>query len=157
LRENDRRSQGSVMNRSAFTLFIFIGLALIACQTSSQADLVVTNIWGRPSPASAANAAFYMTIRNSGQVQDSLDSVEIDICDNTQLHETNIDEDGVMSMTQVTKIDIPGGETVPLEPGGLHVMCLGLKSALEAGEEIPITLSFAGSGEIQVQAEIREG
>lgn len=145
------------MNRLALTLFIFIGLALIACQPAAQADLVVTDIWGRPSPASAANAAFYMTIRNSGQVQESLDSVEIGICDNAQLHETNIDGDGVMSMNQVTRIDIPSGETILLEPGGLHVMCLGLKSPLEAGEEIPITLSFAETGELQVQAEIREG
>jgi len=140
-----------------FILFVLIGLALVACQPADQVDLVVTDIWGRSSPASAENAAFYMNIRNTGRVQDSLESAEIDICDSTQLHETNIDDDGVMSMEHVMKINIPSGEMVSLEPGGFHLMCLGLKSPLEAGEEIPIKLSFAETGELQVQAEIREG
>lgn len=144
------------MNHLVIILIILLGLALVACQPADRVDLAVTDIWGRPSPASAANAAFYMNIRNTGRVLDSLESAEIDICDNTQLHETNIDDDGVMSMTHVTKIDIPNGETVSLEPGGLHVMCLGLKSPLEAGEEIPIKLSFAETGELQMQAEIRD-
>lgn len=144
------------MNHLVIILIILLGLALVACQPADRVDLAVTDIWGRPSPASAANAAFYMNIRNTGRDLDSLESAEIDICDNTQLHETNIDDDGVMSMTHVTKIDIPNGETVTLEPGGLHVMCLGLKSPLEAGEEIPIKLSFAETGELRVQAEIRD-
>lgn len=139
-----------------FTLFTIAGLAIVACQPADRVDLVVTDSWGRPSPASAANAAFYMNIRNTGRTLDSLERAEIDICDDTQLHETNIDDDGVMSMAHIMEIDIPGGETVSLEPGGLHVMCLGLKSPLEAGEEIPIKLSFAETGELQVQAEIQE-
>lgn len=144
------------MNSQIMIPFTLIGLALVACQPADRVDLAITDIWGRSSPASAENAAFYMNIRNAGRVQDSLESAEIDICDSTQMHETNIDDDGVMSMEHVTKIDIPNGETISLEPGGLHLMCLGLKYPLKAGDEIPIRLSFAETGEIEVRAEIRE-
>ena len=135
---------------------ILMGLVLAACERSDQSPIVVSDVWGRPSPTSAANAAFYMSIHNNGQNPDSLERVEIDICDSAELHETNIDDDGVMRMDHIRKIDISDDETISLEPGGLHVMCLGLKSTLETGEEIPIKLSFANSGDKRVQAEIRE-
>jgi copper(I)-binding protein len=40
--------------------------------------------------------------------------------------------------------------------GGLHVMCIDKLRALETGEQIPLTLTFANAGEMVVNAEIRE-
>jgi copper(I)-binding protein len=97
-----------------------------------------------------------MNIHNNAQVQDSLSEAKIDICERTELHQTTIDDAGVMRMEHTERIDIPSDEMVSLEPGGYHVMCMGLQSQLQAGDRITITLSFAESGDLQVQAEIRE-
>jgi hypothetical protein len=135
---------------------LLLGFSLVACSPGGQTTAIVSDVWGRPSPASATNAAFYMNIRNNGTLDDTLTSADAGICDSTELHESEIDDAGVMSMEQVRNIDIPSGESVSLEPGGLHVMCIGLASQLEAGQMVPIELSVRRSGTLHVQAEIKE-
>jgi periplasmic copper chaperone A len=63
---------------------------------------------------------------------------------------------GMMTMREVDEIPIPAGATVILEPGGYHVMLLDLAEPLTVGDTIEVTLTFAGAGEIVVEAEIRD-
>ena len=137
-------------------LVLLLGLVLVACSSGDQDGIAIEKVWGRPSPKSASNAAFYMAISNASQEQDTLIEASIDICEATELHMSSIDEDGVMSMQQVQRIDVPGGETTNLEPGGLHVMCIGRQADLNPGDSVPISLLFSQAGEITVEAEIRE-
>lgn len=61
----------------------------------------------------------------------------------------------MMKMQKVDKIEIPAGETVKLEPGGYHIMLMGLAGELAEGSKITITLTFAEAGEKTVEAEVR--
>lgn len=133
---------------------VTVSLMLVACGSSEQ--LTVSDSWGRPSPMAAANAAFYMSIHNNSSDVEELVAAEIDICGQTELHESMIDENGVMSMHHVEAIIIPPGETILLEPGGLHIMCINRQGDLVAGDQIPILLQFTTLGDITVEAEIRE-
>ena len=137
-------------------IVLLAGLLLVACSSGDQDSIIIDDVWGRPSPQMASNAAFYMSIKNEGQALDSLVKASVDICGATELHMSSIDDAGVMSMQQVQQIDILVGETTNLEPGGLHVMCIDRQADLTAGDSVPISLSFAQAGEITVQAEIRE-
>ena len=142
--------------RFAPIIILFIGLFLIACGSSNQDGIVVEDVWGRPSPTTAANAAFYLVIKNKGSAQDALVQASADICGATELHMSAIDDAGVMSMQQVSQIDIPAGESVTLEPGGLHIMCIDRLVDLAPGDSVPILLSFSQAGTMTVEAEIRE-
>ena len=42
------------------------------------------------------------------------------------------------------------GASLVLEPGGAHLMLLGLEDALRAGEELILTLEFANAGAVDV-------
>jgi copper(I)-binding protein len=68
-------------------------------------------------------------------------------------------QDNVMRMRQVPAIELPAGKTVALQPGGYHVMLMGLKHPVVEGDTVPLTLSFAnrdGSREtVQVNAVVR--
>ena len=145
-----------MLKTSALIVTLLFSLLLVSCSSGDQEGIDVEEIWGRPSPKSASNAAFYMAIRNTGQEQDSLIEASIDICGATELHMSNIDDEGVMSMQQVGQIDVPAGETINLEPGGLHVMCIDRQAELNPGDSVPISLSFTRAGEIVVEAEIRQ-
>ena len=48
--------------------------------------------------------------------------------------------DGVMEMRELKQIELPQGKTVHLEPGGLHVMLIGLKQQIQPGTQVPMTL-----------------
>ncbi len=42
-----------------------------------------------------------------------------------------------------------------LKPGGYHVMLIELVAPLEVGQTIPVTLTFAEAGTIEVTATVR--
>lgn len=63
---------------------------------------------------------------------------------------------GAMTMRAVNQIDLPAGEQVTLEPGGLHVMLLDLAGPLEADDEFVVTLLLADNTEFDVDVVVRD-
>jgi len=63
---------------------------------------------------------------------------------------------GMMSMQEVESVAIPAGETVALEPGGYHIMLLGLTEDLVVGDTVEVELSFESGASQRVTAEVRE-
>lgn len=116
------------------------------------------DIWARAAPAASPNAAFYMQLRNTGSSADALIGAATDVCGTVELHEMAMAADGVMAMRPVEgqRIPLPAGETVMLQVGGLHVMCLAKTSAFDPGMQIPLTLTFEQAGTVQVTATVRE-
>ncbi len=136
-------------------LLLVIGLSIVSCGPS-EPEIIVTGAWGRIPPSSTTNAAFYMDIHNEGSVADRLVSANTMACGSTQIHETQIDEQGVASMRHVMEIEIPASDSVSLEVGGLHIMCLNKQYNFEAGGSVFISLIFETSGELVVAVEMRE-
>ena len=134
-------------------LFFLIPTALVACGGGIEVD----GLWGRVSPVGAANGAFYMQITNDAGEDDALVAVHSPACRTVELHESQMDEEGVMRMGPVAggQIELPAGETVALQPGGLHAMCVGLTAPFTEGDRVPLTLVFADAQAMDVEAEIR--
>ncbi len=65
-------------------------------------------------------------------------------------------ENDVMVMRQMegNRIPIPAGETVMLQRGGLHVMCIGKMAEFAVGQSVPVTLTFEKAGTMEVTAEV---
>ncbi|MBW3604480.1 MAG: copper chaperone PCu(A)C [Actinobacteria bacterium] len=105
-----------------------------------------------PVPA-GVNAAAYMTLTNDGDTADQLIGARTDIAGAVELHQTAT-EGGSTSMQQVDAVELPAGSLVVLEPGGLHVMLLGVTQELAEGDTVDLTLIFEGAGERTVSAEV---
>jgi copper(I)-binding protein len=134
---------------------IGLALALAACSSGSDGSVSVDDAWGRTSPAAATNAAFYMAIEGGAEA-DTLVSATSAVCGLAELH-ISVLTDGVMTMQHLPDgIDVPAGETVMLEPGSYHVMCIDRQREFAAGDSIPVTLEFAGAGTVAIEAEIRD-
>ncbi len=142
--------------RSARTILLLAVFALVVSACSSSVGTVtVDDPWGRPSPSSAENAAFYMTLVG-GTETDTLTGASSAACMMTEVHETTM-KDGQMSMAPVDGgVVVRPGETVVLEPGGLHVMCMGIVEPLTAGDTVEVELSFASGETTTITAEIRD-
>lgn len=102
-----------------------------------------------------AMGAMYMTIRNPTATPDRLIKAESDVSQVVELHNMAMKE-GVMSMYPVEAIDIPANGEAVLQPGGFHVMLIGLNRDLLAGDTMTVTLTFEQAGEITLQAPVRE-
>ena len=106
------------------------------------------------APTAMAGGGF-MAITNSGDTDDTLIGVQADY-PRVELHTTRFDSEGIAKMIHLEDgIAIPAGETVTLEPGGLHVMFMGLRGTpFEAGGTVAATLIFETSGEVPVTFDI---
>ncbi len=93
----------------------------------------------------------FLTIENTGAEADRLVSATSPVAGDVQLHEMAMEGD-VMKMRHLESgIEIPAGATVVLEPGGLHIMFMGLKQAFVEGETVPVTLTFEKAGSVDIE------
>ena len=99
--------------------------------------------------------SFWMEITNNTDSDDELIGAKAEGCGALEVHEMLMEKD-VMVMRPVEggKLPIAKGQTVMLEPGGLHLMCLNKAAALEAGSTLSLTLQFAKAGEIEVESKV---
>ena len=90
----------------------------------------------------------YLKLDNKGR-DDKLLSARSAVSASVEIHSMSMEGD-VMRMRQVDAIALPAGKTVELKPGGLHIMFVGLKAPLKAGDKFPMTLKFEKAGEVEV-------
>ena len=110
--------------------------------------LTVKGGWARASTPGAKNAAAYVTIMNHGMKSDALIGVASDVSTKVELH-SHKNDDGVMRMRQIASVPVPAHSVAELKPGGDHIMLMGLKRPLKAGDHIMLRLSFqSGATEI---------
>ena len=116
-------------------------------------DLSIHRPWSRELPPVAPNGAAYFRVENGGSAMVRIVSVSTPIADRAELHAHETDG-GVMKMRHLREVEVPAGGEVSFEPGGLHVMLIGLKQPLKAGESYPLAVEFDGAGTIEVTVEI---
>jgi copper(I)-binding protein len=146
------------MRRALVTgVVLLAALALAACGGSggTTGGITVSDAWARTSPMMERAGAAYMVLQNNGAAEDKLLSVESDVAQTIELHETK-EMNGMMQMSPVPNIPVPAGGKTELKPGGLHVMLIGLNRELKAGDKVQLTLNFEKAGKVPVTAEVKE-
>jgi copper(I)-binding protein len=139
--------------------FFFTAVFGLAVTTASAADykagsLEISDPWSRATPKGSSVAAGYMTIRNTGSTPDRLISGSSDVTSKFEVHEMKM-ENGVAKMRPVKGgLEIKPGETVELKPGSFHVMFVGLKKPLSAGDHFKATLVFEKAGTVGVDYDV---
>ncbi len=116
-------------------------------------DMTIHSPWARATFAMAKTGVAYVTIRNEGNQADRLVAVSADVAKKTGLHESLM-EDGVMKMRPAGAVEIPAGGMAMLEPGGYHIMFMGLIAPFKEGESFPLTLVFEKAGRIDVIVDV---
>ena len=120
--------------------------------------LEVIDAWAHTAvlaDAGASTSAAYMTIRNTGKVDDRLIGASSDFAEFVELHTTE-ERNGVMMMAPVKAVTVPARGQAELKPGGLHVMFIKIKHGLNVGDKIKLTLEFEKSGKMDLEITARE-
>lgn len=101
-------------------------------------DVTVTRAWARATVPGQPVAAAYLDISSAqGAV---LSAVRSDAAGAVQMHSMR-DDDGVMRMRELERLELPAGQTVQLAPSGSHLMLLELKRPLRIGDRIALDLT----------------
>lgn len=130
--------------------------ALVACG-SDNATIGSDDMWARPTASDAINGEFYGTITNNGDVTIAFEDGYSRACDRVEIHQSTI-EDGVVSTgladEDVTTLD--PGESLVMEPLGLHVICIGLEEPLVEGTPVDLEMTFDGAGAFVAEVVIEQ-
>ncbi|MBS7789532.1 copper chaperone PCu(A)C [Roseococcus sp. SDR] len=140
---------------------LFLAPALLALAAPALAHDTVTelgalrivNPWTRAAGQGMQGGGF-LVIRNTGATPDRLVSASSPAAGRMELH-THVRDGDVMRMRPVNDIPVPANGEVTLQPGGLHLMLIGLTQALNAGQTIPVTLRFERAGEVTIQLAVQ--
>ncbi len=141
---------------------LLLPVLLTGCGSEDAKGLEVVDAWARPmaiqeAPGTAGgggNSAVYLTLANKGRVADTLLGGESPVASRVEIHESFLDGD-IMRMREVGPLEIDAGETRTLQPGGLHIMLVGLRESLVAGDTIPLTLRFRREGARELRVPVR--
>ncbi len=119
------------------SLLTALSLCLLSGLTQA-AGIKVENAWVRATAPGQQVAGAFMDITADADM--ALVTGASPAAKTVELHFMRMDG-GMMEMRELDKIDLPKGEKVSLEPGGMHVMLIGLKARIKPGDKVPLTLT----------------
>ena len=143
------------MNRVtlAFTaLFALFGTA--SAQQFEKGNLRITHPWTRATPGGATVGVGYLAITNNGKEADRLTGGTFDGADRVEIHEMKMEGNKMMMRQLRDGLEIKAGETAKLNPGGYHLMFVGLKKPIARGPNIKGSLTFEKAGTVDVDYKV---
>jgi copper(I)-binding protein len=136
----------------AFLLAAAFG-AQAHAQASGQSAIHVDNPWARATPAGAKIGAVYLTLMNHGSSGDRLLSATTPVAEKVQFHSVS-EDNGISRMREMRTVEVAPGAVVSFNPGGMHIMVVGLKQPLKEGQTFPLTLTFEKAGKEEVSVPV---
>lgn len=132
-------------------------LTLTACGPggSGSGEAATVQVAGavcRPTPVGRQTTGCYLTL--TAAADDRLASVASPDANIVQIHESRIESNMMMMRELREGLPLPAGQAVALAPGGNHLMLLGVKEPLVAGDAVALTLTFATSDPVEVTATV---
>lgn len=127
-----------------------------AAPTHAAATVSVSDPWIRLPPPAASVAAGYVQLHNGGG-EDRLLSAASSAFAEVQIHAMRMDGEVMRMRALPDGLALPGGQTLALQPGGVHLMLLKPKRPLSAGQTVRVTLQFARSAAQVVDFSVRDG
>ncbi len=132
--------------------FVIFAVTILLGPLAYAEALVVKEAWGRASVPGARAAAIYLTLENQGDEVLTVHGATVPVARHAMIHGSEI-VDGMMRMRHVDELTIPAGEQIVFEPGGLHLMLMGLKEPFVEGQTIQAQLQF-NKGAVDFSADI---
>ncbi len=129
-----------------------------AASTDAASAMVVGDPWVRATAGTedTSMTAAFMTIDNTGDEDVALVGASSDVAGMVEIHEM-VMVDGAMAMQAVPDgLVIEAGRGKVLEPGGYHVMLMGMKTELAPGDEVTLTLEFSDGSTEELTVPVKE-
>jgi copper(I)-binding protein len=139
------------LSRSLLLAWLFTAAA-----AADETGLVVRDAWIREAPPGASVLAGYLQLENRGPEALVVDTMSSRDFGRIELHRTLVEE-GVARMLPVGHLEIAAGESVILEPGGMHLMLFNPGRPLQVGDGVDFSIQLANGVSHAFQATVRRG
>ena len=130
-------------------------LSIVSIAAVFGADIEIERAYARASIPNVPNSAAFFVIKNNSDKDIAITSANSDIAEKNELH-THIKENKMMKMIKIEKLVVPAKSSLELKSGGDHVMLIGLKKELKAGDEISLELSFSDGDKKSIKVPVKD-
>jgi copper(I)-binding protein len=119
---------------------------------AAPAQVRVDEAWVRATVPEQKTTGAYMSI--TAAKDGKLVAASSPVATSVEVHEMKMEGD-VMRMRAVAALPLPAGQRVELKPGAYHMMLLGLKQPVKAGDVVPLKLVVEAAGGKREEVEVR--
>ena len=130
-------------------------LSIVIIAAVFGADIEIEGAYARASIPNVPNSAAFFVIKNNSDKDIAITSANSDIAEKNELH-THIKENQMLKMMKIEKLVVPAKSSLELKSGGDHVMLMGLKKELKAGDEINLELSFSDGDKKNIKVPVKD-
>ena len=131
---------------------LIASLLALTASAWAKTTVKVEDAWVRGTVASQKATGAFMRLTPSTDAR--LVSATSPVAEVVEIHEMAMEND-VMKMRQIPGLALPAGKATELKPGGFHIMMMGLKGEVKAGDSVPLTLTFEGADKKTFTQEIK--
>jgi copper(I)-binding protein len=115
----------------------------------------IADPWSRQPVEGQTTSAVYGIVTNSTDEDITAIAASTSVTDTVELHQVIMNDEGQMSMSEKEGgYVIEAGASFTFEPGGPHIMMLGIDPATYP-ESVDVTLSFDNGSTLDFSAEVR--
>ncbi len=108
-----------------------------------------------PPPGGMGMAAGFGQFHNGCAQPSKVTAAKSSAFADVSIHETT-QTNGVSRMRAVPELALPAGKSVPLAPGGLHLMLMEARAPLQEGAQVPVTFTLQHGREIKTTLQARK-
>ena len=135
--------------------WLALPLLLLAAGSALAGQLTIKSAWARATPPGVTVGVVYFQLENGSTKSDRLLKLSTPVAASAGVHRTEIAE-GIAEMREVAVLHVAPGEKIEFAPGGYHVMLMGLKKPLVAGQKFELELLFEVAGPRRIAVVVRD-
>lgn len=137
------------------TTILLVLLTLSHNLVMASDDVTIIDPYVRAVPPGQTVSAAFLQLENKSVETRYVVNATSDVSRVVELH-SHVHENGMMKMRQIDSIEIPANGKTTLEPGGLHIMLIGLHEPLKLDQKVTITLEFKNGSSQTIEAPVRK-
>ena len=134
---------------------MLVGSLFMVMSGGAFAAPVISDAWIPEQPPGAMANAVFLNMNNSTDKPEALVKAEAPGFKFVQLHKS-IEVDGMHKMIEQKEIIVPAHGETKLAPGGYHIMLIQPEKRLQAGETLPVTLTFADGSHETIDVPVKK-
>lgn len=134
---------------------IGVGDARARPAAAAPSDATPTSSGVSATMLGGSNGFVYLTDTNTGDGKDTLIGISSDAAAAVGVHRTEI-TNNVASIRAITTVAIPAHGVVRFNPGSYHLVLANVRRTLGPCDTLDLTLTFTGTGQVRVRAQVRE-
>lgn len=133
--------------------WLLVALFALPALAEQSPELRISDASAREMPPGQTISAAFLTVANPGEQPVRLVSAACSCAQQVEMHRHE-HSDGRVRMQRVDSVEVPANGAFRFQPGGYHLMLIGLQQPLQRGDNVELTLIDDAGGRHAVTAPV---